>query len=153
MKEELLKKEVKKFYNNIDSLINIIAMDIDEFCAYGFSHATEDNRKFYFMDNEADILAVAHLDTVQQTVKFSMDKKNGLIHSPQLDDRLGAYIILEHLLRDMNYDVLLTIDEEKGRSTARSFNNGKKYNWMFSFDRRGTDAVMYQYESPEMIEV
>jgi hypothetical protein len=46
-------------------------------------------------------------------------------------------------------DVLLTEGEEMGRSTASDFEAGKKYNWMFSFDRRGTDVVLYDYEDED----
>lgn len=149
--KELINKEINKIKNNIDMLANIIFMNIDEFRAYGFTHITEDNRKFYFMNNDADILAVAHLDTVQPEHTFKFFGIDNIIKSSMLDDRLGVYVILEHLLQDLNYDVLLTVDEEIGKSTARSFNLGKDYKWMFSFDRKGTDVVMYNYETPETV--
>jgi len=44
-------------------------------------------------------------------------------------------------------DVLLTDDEEIGRSTASEFMPSKQYNWMFQFDRRGQDAVHYEYNA------
>ena len=135
---------------NTSALLEIVAMDINEFQAYGFEYKTEDGRKFFFMDNHAPVLAVAHLDTVINDISFSVNKKRKRMYSPMFDDRLGAYIILEHLLRELNYDVLLTVDEEIGKSTANSFNIGKEYNWIFSFDRKGSDVVMYQYDSPEM---
>lgn len=132
---------------------DICGMKIEDFHAYGFSHTTEDNREFFFMDNNADVLAVAHLDTVQSENFCEFDAKTNRILSPVLDDRLGAFVLLEYFLQDLDYDVLLTVDEEKGQSTARHFNLGKKYNWMFSFDRRGNDVVMYQYDTPEMREL
>ncbi len=146
-----IKKEIKRIENNIDMLVNIIAMDIDEFEAYGFRHITEDNRQFFFADYHGDVLAVAHLDTVQKEPTFSHKKQDNTIYSSFLDDRLGAFIILEHLQKELKFDILLTVDEEQGRSTARSFNPDKKYNWMFSFDRKGTDTVLYQYETPELV--
>ena len=149
--ENLIKKEIKRFEKNPELFVNIVAMDIDEFDSYGLRYTTDDNREFYFADNHADILAVAHLDTVQQTQQFSYNKEEGLIYCSVLDDRLGAYIILEHLRKELKYDILLTVDEEQGKSTARSFNPGKKYKWMFSFDRKGTDVVLYQYETPALI--
>jgi hypothetical protein len=148
--KNLIEKEIKKIQGNIDLLINIMGMEDDEFCAYGFEYLTEDKRKFYFMDNWADILAVAHIDTVQKEPTFSYNKKNDVIYSNFLDNRLGAYIILEHLLRELNYDVLLTVDGGKTMSTARSFNLKNNYKWIFSFDRKGTDVVMYNYETPAL---
>jgi len=134
-------------------LQDICKMKIDDFQAYGFEYITEDNRKFFFMDNHADILTVAHLDTVQSENFCKYDSKTDRILSPVLDDRLGAFVLLEYLMQDLDFDVLLTIDEEKGKSTARHFNIGKKYNWMLSFDRKGNDVVMYRYDSPEMREL
>lgn len=128
----------------------ICGMKIEDFRAFGFSHTTEDNRQFFFMDNNASVLAVAHLDTVQTENFCEFDANTNRILSPVLDDRLGAFLLLEYFLQDLDYDVLLTVDEEKGKSTARHFNLGKKYNWVFSFDRRGNDVVMYQYDSPEL---
>src|SRR5690606_28494773 len=52
----------------------------------------------------------------------------------------------------VKYYLLLTTDEVGAQSTARDFvedNLGRSYNWMFQFDRGGTDVVMYQYETPE----
>ncbi len=46
----------------------------------------------------------------------------------------------------INVDVLLTTGEEMGQSSAAYFDPGeKKYNWMFQFDRGGTDVVTYDY--------
>ena len=45
-----------------------------------------------------------------------------MVHSGALDDRLGAYIILDLLPKlGINVDVLLTVGEEQGRSTANFF--------------------------------
>lgn len=106
-----------------------------------------------YIDNGSSVLAVAHLDYVPQTTHFrtvTIKKPKGasrtLIFNGQVDDRLGAYIILS-LLPGMGIkpDVLLTTNEERGASTASLFTAPKKYNWMFQFDRSGTDVVMYQY--------
>lgn len=94
------------------------------------------------------ILAVSHLDTVIDDRSWFID--NGRkVFSPMIDNRLGTYILLD-LLPEMgirNYDILLTDREEEGLSTSQFFSSTKKYNWIFSFDRRGTDVVMYQYEN------
>lgn len=111
------------------------------------------DRFYYYQDNGSDILAVAHLDSVQGEVEcVVVDTAAGpLVVSGSLDDRLGAYVILELLpALGMTCDILLTTDEERGRSTAREFAedyDGKQYNWVIEFDRGGTDVVMYQYET------
>jgi hypothetical protein len=71
------------------------------------------------------------------------------VFCPSLDDRLGVYLLSELLpLLGVKFDLLLTDGEERGCSTARWFVPPRRYNWMFSFDRAGTDVVMYQYDSP-----
>lgn len=109
---------------------------------------------YYFRDNGADILAVAHLDTCvdhsQRMCSFAETAAGTVVHSGALDDRLGAYIILDLLPKlGVNVDLLLTVGEEMGQSTASFFEPKKEYNWMVEFDRGGTDVVLYQYEDYE----
>lgn len=122
---------------------------IESFESLGEVYNTPDGIYIY-KDNGADVLAVAHLDTVLGLDHFHVMTINGdkIVINSQLDDRLGAYTLI-HLLPAMGikYDLLLTEGEEQGRSTAAHFKTSKKYNWMFSFDRRGEDVVLYQYES------
>lgn len=116
-------------------------------------------RFYWYQDNGADILAVAHLDSVQDDVgaQVTWTAAGPLVTSGALDDRLGAYVILDLLPRlGVVCDILLTTDEELGQSTAREFAEdhaaeGKPYNWVIQFDRGGTDVVMYQYEAPEYV--
>lgn len=117
-----------------------------------------DDRFYWYQDNDSDILAVAHLDSVQwSSVCQVIETAAGpLAVSGALDDRLGAYVILELLpALGITCDILLTTDEERGASTATDFQedfvDGKQYNWMIEFDRAGTDVVMYQYETPELV--
>lgn len=101
-------------------------------------------------NNNSNVLAVAHLDTVENSKKFQIKHIKGhkIIRAPQLDDRLGAYIILKILPKlGVNVDILLTEGEEIGRSTAAYFEADKQYNWMFSFDRDGEDVVLYEFDS------
>lgn len=110
-------------------------------------------RFYYYQDNGSDILAVAHLDSVQYDGSCHViDTNAGLLAvSGTLDDRLGAYVILELLPNlGITCDWLLTTDEEMGMSTADCFESEKQYNWIIQFDRGGTDVVMYQYETPEL---
>jgi hypothetical protein len=106
---------------------------------------------FHFRDNGSSVLAVAHLDTVSSAKKRRcqfLDTAGGtVVYSRALDDRLGAYVILELLPHlGIKYDVLLTTGEEIGRSTALFFDAPKQYDWIIEFDRAGTDVVLYQYE-------
>jgi len=107
--------------------------------------------KYAFQDNGSDILAVAHCDVAARVEKekhFAIAQLtyDALVYSTALDDRLGVFTILEVLpMLGINVDVLLTKDEEIGKSTAEKFVTDKKYNWMVEFDRRGTDVVTYKY--------
>jgi len=103
----------------------------------------------YFRDNDADVLAIAHLDHVEWT----QPRKYGpIVKAPQLDDRLGVWVLLNVLPRlGVKVDVLLTDNEEVGDSTGQYFEGN--YNWMFEFDRRGTDVVMYHYEEPYYLDL
>ena len=113
---------------------------------------------FLYKDNGSNVLAVAHLDTVghpdDRACRFVVTEGAGtVVFSRALDDRLGAYIILEMLPKlGLNYDILLTVGEESGQSTAAYFDppKGKEYDWMIEFDRGGTDVVMYQYDDAEV---
>ena len=106
-------------------------------------------RVAYFKDNHSKLLAVAHLDTVnirgmRWSGQVQLDKT--LFFSPYLDDRLGAYTILKVLPElGINVDVLFTMDEETGASTADLFNIDFKYNWIVEFDRAGEDVVCYSF--------
>ncbi len=112
--------------------------------------------QYGFIDNGGDVLAVAHLDIVDDLQRFQhiYSAKAGIVKSVALDDRLGAYIICDLLPRlGLNYDILLTTGEEVGMSTAADFTTDKEYNWIFEFDRNGTDVVMYQYEDDHMMDL
>jgi hypothetical protein len=114
---------------------------------------------YFFKDNGSNVLAVAHLDTVidsrDRRCRFVNTEGAGtVVFSGALDDRLGAYVILELLPRlGLTYDWLLTVGEESGASTARFFDPGdKQYDWIIEFDRGDTDVVMYQFEDDDAAE-
>jgi hypothetical protein len=122
----------------------------DYFENYGHRWYTDAKDFYFYQDNGADVLAVAHIDSVHSEPHFHVIKVKDEVRviCSTLDDRLGAYIILDLLPRHgMKYDILLTDQEETGNSTAGIFNcpEGKHYKWMFSFDRHGNDVVHYQY--------
>lgn len=133
----------------------------DDFGSYARRVDLPDSRSgrkrfFYYQDNGSDILAIAHLDSVQDdgTCTVVNTAAGPLALSGTLDDRLGAYVILDLLPKlGVTCDWLLTTDEEIGQSTAECFDADKTYNWMFQFDRGGTDVVMYEYETPELVEL
>lgn len=144
-----------------DALKRVCEMREDDFVeAYEMTWVSVTQREpddFYlYRDNGSSVLAVAHLDTVgphcERTANFVETEAGLVVYSRALDDRLGAYIILELLpALDVKYDWLLTVGEESGRSTAAFFEppEGKEYDWMIEFDRGGTDVVMYQYDDAE----
>lgn len=141
-----------------DTLRSICQMPETDFAqAYGLGMTEVDQNApsdwYAYRDNGSDILAVAHLDTVSgadaRTCNFVNTADGPVVYSRALDDRLGAYIILDLLPRlGIEFDILLTVGEETGQSTALFFDppKGKDYNWLIEFDRGGTDVVTYQYE-------
>lgn len=147
-----------------DELAKVCEMDERDFAAhYGMARLPvpqpEPDDFFLFRshgegETGSKILAVAHLDTVawanpfERRAQFLETEGGTVVYSRALDDRLGAYIILELLPKlGLNFDVLLTVGEENGRSTAAFFDpTDHDYNWMIEFDRGGSDVVMYQYE-------
>lgn len=151
-------KRVRRAFSQ-QKLKQICEMHEDDFAdmydldTYIVSDRETDN--FYlYKDNGANIIAVAHLDTViahaRRMASFANTASGPIVHSGALDDRLGAYTILELLPKlGIQYDILLTTGEESGRSTAQHFKTNKEYQWMIEFDRGGTDVVMYQYDDAE----
>lgn len=133
--------------------------------AYGMTEVKVDQpapeNYYFYKDNGSDVLAVAHLDTVgaheDRKCRFVLTEGAGtVVFSRALDDRLGAYVILELLPKlGLTYDILLTVGEESGSSTAAYFEPpaGKEYRYMIEFDRGGTDVVMYQYDDAEVREM
>jgi hypothetical protein len=131
---------------DVSRLEAVCRMPVDAFATYGESAPTPEGN-YVFRDRGERVLGVAHLDTVLPGKQFVHDGDR--VFCPSLDDRLGVYLLSELLpLLGVKFDLLLTDGEERGCSTARWFVPPRRYNWMFSFDRAGTDVVMYQYDSP-----
>ena len=152
------KKIRKAVRNAFDPEVLADICVLQDFSDYGTRHDLPDGkdgrkRFYYYQDNGSDILAVAHLDSVQADGECQViDTAAGLLAvSGALDDRLGVYVILEMLPQlGITCDWLLSTDEEICAPTSEDFYPDKDYNWMFSFDRGGTDVVMYEYETPEL---
>ena len=135
--------------------IKIDYKTLEKFCLaevedfYGMGVVTETKHgPLIYKDNNSQILAIAHLDSVQTTKHFhhiTIDEKDYVLNA-QLDDRLGAYVISNLLpTYGVKCDLLFTYGEETGHSTAQFFKTNKKYKWMFQFDRHGDDIAYYMY--------
>lgn len=122
---------------------------------YGLTYYPTKDGGYWYKDNGANVLAVAHLDSVKPFTHFDIARlrPETLIFAPNLDDRLGAHILLDYLpkIKTVKYDILLTLNEENGASTAADFvpPKGKKYDWMFMFDRIGTGCTVYNYRGTD----
>lgn len=107
---------------------------------------------YVYADRGFDVLAVAHLDSVANAKAATITNEKGdrIVYARTVDDRVGAYVILDLLPKlGIKTDILLTEGEESMMSTAMFFETKKKYKWVFEFDRNGTDVVMYDYETKE----
>ena len=129
-----------------DLLVARCAMGLEEYanCGIGDTINCPNGGQLIYRDNGAKVLAVAHLDYVGWTHPY-FTRHGRRINAMQLNDRLGAWVILD-LLHDLGldpdkYDILLCDMEEVGDSTAQFFKPKKQYNWIFEFDRAGTDFV------------
>lgn len=142
---------------NVKSLFNfsefakIASRDEEDFGSFGttIKQGSGEGTTYTFKDNGSEVLGVAHLDTVQGSNYSSIIRvgKERVLLSPRLDDRLGVYIITRLLPRlGITCDWLLTTGEEVGCSSAELFKPEKQYKWAFSFDRAGTDVVLYHYD-------
>jgi len=134
-------------------------MQEDEYRQYGKVLDTPAGPLIY-ADQGSTVLGICHLDTVypvQETDHFAVyrDEEGRAcgVGSPHLDDRLGAYVLLDLLpALGITLDVLLTTGEECGNSTAEWFDAAEgRYHWLVEFDRRGTDAVTYGLESSDWL--
>lgn len=131
---------------DVSRLKHVCELPVEAFAAFGEVVGTPGGN-YVFRDQGERVLGVAHLDTVLNGTPFIHDGER--VYCPALDDRLGVHLLLDVLpLLGVRFDLLLTEGEEQGCSTARWFVPPKKYNWMFSFDRAGTDVVLYQYDTP-----
>lgn len=152
------RRKVREAFDQ-DALIDLcVRQDFSDYAEYVELTPSQTGRKrfYWFQDNGSDILAIAHLDTVQKDRFCTVTETAAgpVAFSGGLDDRLGVYVILDLLPRlGITVDWLLTTDEEMGQSTAEDFYTTKEYNWMFQFDRGGTDVVMYDYETKKLCDL
>lgn len=97
-------------------------------------------------------IIVCHADTVIGSDAYAFDRKSGVVTCAELDDRLGIAcmswaIDCQSPLADCA--MLVCDNEEIGQSTADSFSLDYSHKleptMLIEFDRRGTDAVTYDY--------
>lgn len=95
-------------------------------------------------------LLVCHADTVLSSSAYSYDDATGIVVSSELDDRLGIAVMLCLLSEGLDVSCLVCDNEEIGQTTAKQF--AKETDlipvWLTEFDRRGSDVVCYDYETP-----
>ena len=142
-------KSTSKF--SFSEFCNIASRSESDFESFGTTVklGKDEGKTYTYKDNNSLVLGVAHLDTVQGGSNSSIIKVKSerVLMSPRLDDRLGVYIITRLLpALGITCDWLLTTGEEIGCSSAEHFRADKSYNWAFSFDRAGTDVVLYQHD-------
>ena len=139
-----------------ENLLKRLTAPIEDFGKLGDTISTDDG-PLTFIDNGAKILAVGHLDFVLWNARPKINKQCGNVKiedTPQLDDRLGVWMILDVLKNaGINADVLLTDSEEVGSSTAQYFQPNKDYDCIIEFDRAGSDVVMYDYEDDDCSQI
>lgn len=164
----------KKKYEEVNKIIpsTITKADIKELSSYcmaddnGFDHLGEviensDGTRNVFIKNQfgidAPVLAIAHLDTALEITptNFKYHPSKHMVVSQALDDRLGVWALCRKLpmfIGNRAYDILLTVGEETGASSAAHFDEQtEKYNWIFQLDRMGCDAVYYDFDSTEWL--
>ena len=145
---------------NVGTLKQYCSMDIEEFKDMGDTRRPTPGvpDSFYtHIDRGAPVLGVAHLDSPNNYTHFHYSGPPGKpithVWSPTLDNRMGAYILLQVLtMMDINCDVLLTTDHFEKYSTARDFVHPKEYRWTFSFDLASHGVSMYNYETVGLAE-
>jgi len=138
---------LRKLYEMLNKLkywlrpIDDIFHDFDDFNL----NTNDIAKRRIFIDRDADVLFVAHLDTVIKPKFIHKTKKR--IYATGLDDRLGCLIAYE-LSKQLNADLLLTDHEESFKSTAQ-YHDYKDYKWIVEFDRYRDDVVVYNCGSKE----
>jgi hypothetical protein len=145
---------MKKILNtfNYSTMEIVFNADFEWFSQFGPIVESENGQRHIFVDNGADILAVAHLDTVNDSKHFirveGLGEHQWTVFSNRCDDRLGAYLLIDVLPQfGLHYDILFCDDEEIGKSSAKNFVTEKQYKWVFEIDRRMDDVVTYGYSS------
>jgi len=97
------------------------------------------------------VLLVAHIDTVHEPKIHKITKKT--IIAQGLDDRLGVFMAMALMNARDDVDVLITDDEEVGKSSAALIpTEDLNYNCIIGLDRGGMDFVDYDLADDDLID-
>lgn len=145
-------------YDLLKKYCDMNEAELIDFVLNKFGGTYDQNGRYLHISRGASTLAVGHIDTVLNPKEYPAYVANGYFFSPSLDDRAGVFAILEVLPKlGVTSDVLLTTDEEKGKSTgwdyAKHVKTDHPYNFVYQFDRSGSDVVMYCYETDELCDL
>jgi hypothetical protein len=134
----------------LSRLFRLLTQSTDTvFNSYGqFVLDKEDKkRRRIFIDRNAEILVVAHADTVRLPGLKAWD--GDIIHATGLDDRAGV-AVAAYLSKKHNLDLLITDLEESGGTTGQ-FQTLKSYNFIVEFDFGGTGCTTYDIDNKEFL--
>lgn len=142
-----LRNEMVKWMHPIETVMAKYSNSKKTFC--------EDNkiRRYWHIKNGscADILLVAHSDTVQEP------KINAVIedrlYAAGLDDRLGMMLAFNIAKSRNGCDILITDEEECGKSTAELVpeKDLEQYRLIIELDREGNDVVDYDLADKRLL--
>jgi len=140
---------------NLSQLIYWLTLDTDTFFEQFKNHTREANsftQRHVFVDMDAPILYVAHIDTVLDLfAPKEIQIEDTAIRATGMDDRLGCYLAFRLNLLGLKGDVLICDHEEIGYSTAKYFKTNKKYNWVCELDRPTVTVATYGLDSPAFL--
>ena len=137
---------------DIKKLEKVCGMPDDEFLSMGTSLMTDN--VLVHMSRGSSVLGIAHVDTDHKPGQFYHCKETRRLWSPTLDNRLGVHILLNELrVYGVELDILLTSQDDRGYSTASDYFGPDEYNWMVSFNLRGSGVSMHQYHREEMARI
>ncbi len=127
--KEFTYKALYPYFGSKKSLKRLLAKHV-----YGFRRS----KRYWHINNNAKVLLVAHMDTVQTPGLTSATTGTGF------DDRLGVFLAHKLTQKYPNlFDMLITDYEESGASTAEYFKPVHDYNYIIGLDRAGDDYVDY----------
>jgi len=142
-KEKINMLDISKFFNGIKRVM----------APWREHKVVVGGRQYWHIKNGGKVLLVAHIDTVLQPTKPKFKKKR--IKARGLDDRLGVYMAMtiQAEMPDI-VDVLITDDEEIGKSTADMVptKDLEGYNVIIELDRGGSDFVHYDLAGDDLID-
>lgn len=125
--------------------------------ALGFEVTYVGKRRYAYREGQSPTspMVVCHADTVVKggngPHNYKYSKATGVVTSIALDDRLGIACMVHAIATDAplaQCAMLVCDEEETGNSSAAIFSTYNAPNWLVELDRRGTDAVCYEYDTP-----